>query len=388
MGRDAACSLASSMLMRGSTKHTREQLRDEFDRLKATVSVGGEGAAVETLRANLPAVLRLVAEILREPAFPEHEFEQLKRSVATSIESQKSEPGALAGLQLERHLNPYPPEHWLYTPTLDERMQRLQQVNIADLRRCQSDFYGASDSELAVVGDFDADEISSLAQELFGDWKSPRAFKRIAANYHDAPAINRNLDTPDKANAVFQAGLNLQLRDSDPDYPALALGNYLLGGASDARLTRRIREQEGLSYSVRSSLSAGAIDAVGEFGISAIYAPQNRARIEAAVLDVLQQVLRDGFTAAEVNAARKGYLALRKLGRTQDGTLAGRLATNAYLGRRFSWDADFDAKIAALTPQQIQNALKRHLDPNKLSIVKAGDFTRIADGGISADKKD
>ena len=387
MGRSPACSLASSMLMRGSSKHTREQLRDEFDRLKASVSVAGEGASIETLRANLPEVLRLVAEVLREPAFAASEFEQIKRALVTSIENQKSDPNAVAGLQLARHLNPYPPEHWLYTPTLEERVQRLQAVSIEDLRRCHDDFYGASHSELAVVGNFDAEEISGLAQELFGDWRSPRAFARIADNYHDAQSINRDLDTPDKANAAFQAGLNLRLRDSDPDYPALALGNYLLGGSSDARLWRRIREQQGLSYSVRSWLSAGAIDAAGEFGISAIYAPQNRARIEAQILDVLQQALGNGFAAAEVAAAKKGYLALRKLGRTQDGALAARLANNAYLGRSFSWDADFEAKIAALTPQQIQSALKRYLDPHKLSIVKAGDFTRIAEGGVGADKK-
>ncbi len=386
-GRSAACGLTSAMLMRGTKKHTREQLRDEFDRLQANVGVSGEGASIETRRPNLPAVLRLVAEVLREPAFPASEFEQLKRSALTSIESQKSEPTALAGLQLARHLDPYPPEHWLYTPTLDERIQRLQSVNIEDLRRCHQEFYGASNSELAVVGDFDAEEITRLAQALFGDWMSPRPFTRIAGRYHEAPSINRNLDTPDKANATFRAGLNLRLRDDHPDYPALALGNYLLGGSSDARLSRRIREQEGLSYSVRSWLSAGAIDAVGEFGLSAIYAPQNRARIEAQILDVLQQVLREGFSAEEVAAAKKGYIESRKLSRTQDAALAGRLAGNLYLGRRFAWDADFEARIAALTPQQIQNALKRHLDPLKLSIVKAGDFTRVAEGNIGADKK-
>ena len=386
-GRNAACSLASSMLMRGSKQHTREQLRDEFDRMKASVSIGGEGASIETLRANLPAVLRLVAEVLREPAFPANEFEQLKRSIATGIESQKSDPDALAGLQLARHLNPYPPEHWLYTPTLDERMQRMQAVSIEDLQRCHSDFLGATNSELAVVGDFDAEEIRALAQELFGDWKSPRAFAHIAGNYRDVPSINRNLVTPDKANAVFQAGLNLQLRDKDPDYPALALGNYLLGGSSDARLSRRIREQAGLSYSVRSWLSAGSVDDLGEFGVSAIYAPQNRTRIEAEILDVLQQALRDGFTAAEVAAAKKGFLALRKLRRTQDGTLAARLADNFYLGRSFSWDAELEAKIATLTPREIQSTLQRRLDPNKLSIVKAGDFTRVADGAAGVEKK-
>ncbi len=387
MGRSAACNLASAMLMRGTKQHTREQLRDELDRLKASVGVGGDGASIETRRANLPAVLRLVAEILREPAFPAGEFEQLKRSALTSIESQKSDPNALAGLQLARHLNPYPPEHWLYTPTLEERLQRLQSVSIEDVRRCHDELYGASNSELAVVGDFDAEEVTRLAQELFGNWQSPRPFTRIAGRYYDVPSINRNLDTPDKANAVFRAGLNLRLRDDDPDFPALALGNYLLGGSSDARLPRRIREQEGLSYSVRSWLAAGSIDAVGEFGVSAIYAPQNRTRIEAQILDVLQQVLREGFGAAEVAAAKKGYIESRKISRTHDEALAGRLANNLYLDRRFAWDRDFEARIAALTPVQIHAALKRHLDPLKLSIVKAGDFTRMAEGSVGTDKK-
>lgn len=386
-GRSAACGLTSAMLMRGTRRHTREQLRDEFDRLQANVGVGGQGASIETRRPTLPAVLRLIAEILREPAFPASEFEQLKRSALTSIESQKSEPNALAGLQLARHLNPHPPEHWLYTPTLDERIERLQSVSVEDLRRCHEDFYGASNSELAVVGDFDAGEITRLVQELFGDWRSPRPFTRIATRYHDAPAVNRTLDTPDKANAVFRAGLNLRLREDDPDYPALALGNYLLGGSPNARLSRRIREQEGLSYSVGSWLSAGSIDAVGEFGLSAIYAPQNRARIETQILEVLQQVLREGFGADEVAAAKKGFLESRKLRRTQDDALAGRLASNLYLGRRFAWDADFEARIAALTPAHIHDALKRHLDPLKLSIVKAGDFARVAAESAAADKK-
>jgi zinc protease len=388
MGRSTACKLASAMLTRGTRRQTREQLRDAFDRLQASVSVSGEGATIETRRDSLPAALRLVAEILREPAFPAGEFEQLKRSALTSVESMRSEPRALAGLQLARHLNPYPPEHWLYTPTLDERMRRIEAVSIADLQRCHDDFYGASHSELAVVGDFDAAQIAKLAQELFGDWASPLPFKRIAERYRDVPAINRSLETPDKANAVFRAGLNLELREDQPEDPALALADYLLGGSADSRLWRRIREQEGLSYSVQSWLSAGSLDAAGEFGISAIYAPQNRARIEAEILDVLRQVLRDGFSEAEVEAGKKGYLALRRLGRTQDGALVARLADNLYLGRRLAWDAALDAGIAALTPAQILDALRKYLDPQKLSIVKAGDFTRLAGGGSAPPGKD
>ena len=267
-------------------------------------------------------------------------------------------------------------------------MRRLQSVRVEDLRRCHDDFYGASNSQLAVVGDFDAKQIAGLAQELFGSWNSPRPFRRIAESYHDVPPIDRDLETPDKANAVFRAALNLPLRDDARDYPALALGNYLLGGSVDSRLWQRIREKEGLSYSVGSTLTPGTLDAAGEFGVSAIYAPQNRARVESEIKDVVRNALRDGFSAVEVAEAKKGYLALRKLGRTHDGALVVRLANNLYLGRSFAWEADFDTRIAALTPREIQDALNKYLDPEKLSIVKAGDFTHVARGGSAASKMD
>jgi zinc protease len=170
----------------------------------------------------------------------------------------------------------------------------------------------------------------------------------------------------------------LRLRDDDPDYPALLLGNYVLGGSSDSRLTRRIREKEGLSYSVGSWLTAAAQDETGEFGVYAIYAPQNRARLEAAIREELGRALADGFTSAEFEAGRKGILELRKVARNNDGALAGRLLAHAVTGRTFKWDGEIDRRIAALTPAEVRDALRRHLQLEQLSIVKAGDFTKVA----------
>ncbi len=104
------------------------------------------------------------------------------------------------------------------------------------------------------------------------------------------------MPTPDKANAVLRAGLNLALRDDDPDFPALIFGNYLIGGTTSARLSARVREKEGLSYGTYSSLGAGSLDAVGSFGISSIYAPQNRERVERAIREELERALDRGFT--------------------------------------------------------------------------------------------
>ena len=301
LGRSTACGIASAMLMRGTKKRTREQLTNEFARLKADVGVGGEGGSVETVRESLPQALRLVAEILRDPSFPEGEFEQLRRSSLASLELQKHDPGALAGIELARHLNPHAPEHWHYSPTLEERAARLKVLTLDDVRRCYAEFVGASDSELTVVGDFDPEEIVRLTNELFGDWKSPRPYARVPQRYFDARGIDRTIETPDKANATLRAGENLKLRDDHRDFPALVLGNYLLGGGPDSRLWRRVREREGLSYGVGSFLSASSFEEKGDFGLYAIYAPQNRGRVETALREELGRALSDGFTA-EVTA--------------------------------------------------------------------------------------
>ena len=386
-GRSTACGIASAMLMRGTRKKTREQIANEFSRLKASVGIGGDGASIETVRENLPGSLRLVAEVLRHPAFPEKEFEQLRRDGLTGLEARKSDPGSLASVELTRHLNPYPPAHWNYTATLEDRAARLQALDLESVERCYQEFFGASNSEMAVVGDFDPDEITKLAHELFGDWKSPRAYERIPARYFDVPPADRTIDTPDKANAVFRAAVNLKLRDDDADFPALVLGNFLLGGGSDSRLSRRIREQEGLSYSVGSFLSADSFDAKGVFGVYAIYAPQNRARVESAVIEEIRKALAEGFTSEEVENAKRGLLESRRISRTQDGALAARLLSYLVLERTLRWDVEIERKLAALTPKEILEALRRRIDPAKFSMVKAGDFTAVTQQGSPAASK-
>jgi zinc protease len=186
--------------------------------------------------------------------------------------------------------------------------------------------------------------------------------------------MERRIDTPDKANAVLRGGLNIEMRDDHPDYPALVLGNFLLGGSSTARIQTRVREKEGLSYSSYSSFSASAFDPVAGFRVSAIFAPQNRLRVERSIREEIERARRDGFSAAEVEAGRRGLLEARRLARTRDAQLADRLASHLYVGRTFAWDDALDRRIAALDAAAVRAALRRHLDPSRLSVIAAGDF--------------
>ena len=374
MNRGASCGLAGGMLMRGSQKHTRAELSDEFDRLKANVSAGIEGASIEVRRPQLHETLRLLAEVLRQPAFPATEFEELRRAALTGAEAQRGDPAALAGERLARHLYPYPRGHWLYTESIDERLAELKAAKLEDAKRCYAEMVGATGAQFVAVGDFDPDALQKLLEELFGGWKNPSPYTRIASRYFEVTPLEQTVPTPDKANAVLRGGVSLPLRDDNPDFPALIFGNYLIGGTSSARLPARVREKEGLSYSTYSSLSASPLDAAGSFNVSSIYAPQNRERVERAIREELERALVEGFTDTEVAAAKKGFLEARAVARSQDRGIAGRLASYLFIDRTFAWDIDFEKRIAALTPAEIRDALRRHIDPKKLSVLKAGDF--------------
>ncbi len=374
MNRVTACSLSGAMLMRGTQKRSRAELQDAFDKLKAAVAVSGGGAQVDTQAPQFADTLRLVAEVLREPSFPAAEFAELKQASITGAEAQRSDPGAIAGENMSRYLARYPKGHWLYPQTTEERIADLKQANLEEARRCYADFFGATGAEFAAIGDFDPVAVMKLVEELFGDWKNPRAWSRIPAKYFEVAGSEAEFRTPDKANAVLRVGANIRMRDDNPDFPALILGNYLLGGTSTARLAARIREKEGLSYGTYSSFSASPLDESANFSVSSIYAPQNKRKVETAVREEIARVLRDGFSAEEIAGGKSGLLEARRTARTQDRNLVGRMSQYLFVGRTFAWDADFEKRIAALTPAEVRDAMRRHLDPAKLVVMKAGDF--------------
>lgn len=372
--RSVACGMASGLLIRGTQRRTRAQLQEAFEQLNASVSLGIENSSVEVKRDQLAATLELMVEALRQPAFDATEFEELRRAAIASAQSQRTDPATIASTALQLHLSPYPPGHWFATQDADARIAALQAVTLDQVRDCHASLVGATGAQFSAVGDFDAQALRDQLNTLLGDWIRPAPYQRLNAQFFDVTTVRQLVRTPDKANAVLRAGINIPMRDDHQDFTALVLGNYLLGGTSSGRLPTRIREKEGLSYSTYSSFSAQALDAVASFGISAIFAPQNLARVEAAMREELVRALRDGFDAKELEAGKRGLIETRKLARAQDRSLAPRLASYLFVGRDFRWDEAFEKRLLSLTAIEVRDALRRHLDPARLSISIAADL--------------
>ncbi|HXB75746.1 MAG TPA: pitrilysin family protein [Candidatus Acidoferrales bacterium] len=379
-GKSAEAQMAGALLMRGTKNKSRQQIQDESDRLKAQINVSGNAtganANIQTVEANLAGALRLAAELLREPAFPENEFEQVRQQRLAGIENARSEPQVLGSIELERHLRPYERGDTRYVSTLDEEIEEIKNVKLDEARKFYAQFYGASNAELVIVGQFDPAAVQKLAAELFGQWKSPSRFERVTLPYSKVGPMERKIETPDKQNAQFLAGMNTRLAMDDPDYPAVMLANRIFGGTFSARLVHRIRDKDGLSYGVNSGFGVNAKDDGATFTMSAICAPQNLPKVDVAFREELARALKDGFTAEEVAAEKKAWLEQLGVGRSTDGALAGVLLTRERFDRTMKFDAAMEAKIATLTVPEVNEAFRHHVDPATLSFVKAGDFKK------------
>ena len=386
--KTVVAALTAAMLERGTKTRSYAQIRDAFDKAKAQVRLYGNGqsttASVQTDKANLPAVLAIVLDCLRNPIFPAAEFEKLKQERLAGLEARKQDPQALAFNLATRLSEPYAKGHPFETLAYDDEIAAIKALKVDDVRAFYKTFYGAQAATLAVVGTFDEAALRKTVKSQLGSWKAPQAYARIPLQLfgNTATAKAQAIQTDDKANAMFVAFLKYPLRDDSPDYPAVYLANYILGdGFLNSRLATRIRQKEGVSYGVGSFVSADDNDAIGTFGSYAIYNPENSARLEAAYREELERLSKDGVTADELKAAKSAALQAFQVQRADDRNVAGTWAQ--YLtkaeGRTFvSYDAELEQRIAALTPEQVSAAAKKYLDYSKLTIVKAGDFAKAA----------
>ena len=164
------------------------------------------------------------------------------------------------------------------------------------------------------------------------------------------------------------------LSDNDPDYPLLTLANFVLGQGGSSRLWVRIREKGGLSYDVRSGVSWNNYEQNSGWMASAIFAPQNRSKVETAFREELERLLKDGCTEKELSEAKQSLLNFRRLSRAQDTNLASSLASNLKLGRTFAVAQKVDDAIQAATLAQVNAALRKHLQPTSFVFGFGGDF--------------
>ncbi len=378
-GHDLAANMAAAMLMRGSRSLDREQISRHLDELKSRVSISGGsqsvGAGATTTREHLPEFIALLADILKSPAFPEDEFEQLRGQAITGLQASVNDPQAVASRAMNRHFSHWPKGHPWYVGTFEEDLADLRALELDQVRDFHTRFHGAGHGEISLVGDFDPEEVSALLEEHFGDWTTARPYVRLENPARPPESVQRELETPDQANAAIYQRAEFPVSDSHPDYAALLVANNIFGsGGMKSRLGDRVRQTDGLSYSVGASFNASIEDENATHQLYAIAAPENVARVRTAFAEELARFVDKGITEAELKDAVDGLLKSRVMGRAEDGNLVGLLRSNLQHDRSLQWSADLDAKLAALTTDDVNRAIREHIGELQYSVIAAGDF--------------
>ena len=371
-------SALAALLDKGTATLSRQQIQDRLDALQTELAISGGAGAVtvnfSTRRPHVPALLELLADLLQHPSLPPDVLDEVRRAALTGIDAQRKEPGAVLEEAMSRHGDPYPVGDVRHARTFDEMEADWRGVDIGRVRAFHARFLSAAHAQLALVGDLDVAAVKQALQGGWGHWRNEEAYARVPTPFVAVPPAQLERLTPDKQNAVLSVSLPLRIRDQDPDYPALMLANHLLGGGGDSRLWNRIREKDGLSYSVYSMVDWGQQDVNSEWRASAIFAPSNRDKVVVALREELARALKEGFTQAELDAGKRGLLSFRRLSRAQDARLAAAWVNNLYLLRDFSVSAQVDAKLAQLTLDDVNRALRKYLKPESMVWGTAGDF--------------
>ena len=395
-GMTTAAGMVSRMLMAGTKTKDRQALQARMAELGVRIgggggrgrgrrrrgggggggAVGSLGFSISAKRESLVPAIELLGEILREPAFPSDFFNQTKRRMVSGAKRGLDEPGSKAGNMMSRTLSKYPKSDVRYVPTTEESIERVENLSLDDVIAVYTKQIGSNTGEVAIVGDFDKDAALTALAKIVKDWDtsvSVRPIERDAKT--DQAGMKKDIVTPDKANATFMAGHSFSMKEEDPDTEALLLGNFIFGGSTlSSRIGNRIRQKEGLSYGATSSVRIPTRGTDARFSMSAITNPVNMDAVEKAAMEELEMFLKDGPTEQEVADAKNAWLERQKVSRSNDGSIAGQIISNLHLGRTFEFTANREKRISELTPTAIRDAFRKHVDPKKLVILRAGDL--------------
>lgn len=379
-GLSAAATMLPELMLRGTKNLTRQELQDLLDKeraeLHATGTPGEATFLIKTRRENLPAMLDLLYQVLREPSLPEEELEILQREQSAAFEKQLNDPNSLAFRAVRRALSAYDKDDPRYIATIAEEIERCKAVSRSEVKKLYDAYLGPQ-GELAIAGDFDVDETVAALTKIVSDWKPSQPFAELRRSGDlKLSRKTETISTPEKANATYAAGTVFPMKDDDPDYPLLVMADFVLGGGTlSSRLGDRVRQKEGLSYGVRSGLTASAVDLRTAFSIFAICNPANMEKLKKAIDEEVARLLKSGVTKDELELAKRGYLQAQEVTRTDDGSLTRILTDNLRAGRTMQYYADLEKKIAAATPKEVDEAFRKYVDPKRMIIVEAGDFT-------------
>ncbi len=376
--RRMIASVAAGELTKGTARRTKLQLAEDLESRAASLSFSSDAAdpagvdiSGGALSRDADVLLDALVEVLRMPAFPAEELDKEKKRLVGSIRQQNEQTSVRAHEEALRRI--YPPGHPLHRLTAEERTERVEALDRADLAAFYEERYGAASLVLIVVGDVEADKVLDRLEAALGSWKTGPVAAIPKPAVPDPSPLSTTVILPDKASADVVLALPSDLTRTDPDYLACSLANSALGQSSlTSRLGVRVRDTEGLTYGIHSSFSAAHV--AGPFVVSLTVRPESRDAALASTLDEIRAFVRGGMTEKELAEEKSSRIGRFKVDLGSNSGMATALDAAIYYGFGVSYLDEFPAKVAAIVREQADAAFARRVQPDQFTIVSAGTF--------------
>ncbi len=372
--------LTAQMLKNGTTSLSKKDINDALDKLKSSINFSGNAGTVfitiNSDKKNLDSTLLLLKEILWHPSFDKNEFDKAVLNMKGELESSKSDPQSVAITAFSKKTSLYPKGHPYYPKNVDESLSELASVSVDDLKKFYAEFYGINNGVGSFVGGIEPDKIKEFFETTFSKFNSKSSYTEIEEKYFETKENTEAIRTPDKKNAMCIGGINIKIKDSDADFPALEMANELLGGGAflSSRIPNRLRENEGMSYGAGSYLNVSAKYEASSWGVYAIFNPAFKNRLDSALRDEINKALKDGFKEDELKKSVASWLQQRKTYLGLDNYLSQKLSSFLADNKDLSESTKLENNVKALTVLQVNEALKKYINPNKMILIYAGDF--------------
>lgn len=365
--------LVGGMLDKGTKAHDKFAIAQKLDNIGAKIGFNVQGVMLDfsgkCLSKDLPLVLSILAEELRTPAFSDEEFAKLKKQISGQLQRALESPDYRADQAFSETV--FPPGHPNYSPPTKEFLAAVETAKLGDVKRFHTTFYGPAQATLVVVGDVDIAALKDAIAQAFEGWTGGKTLPDFPKATGLPQNRNQTISMADKPNVTVIVGQATGLRYKDSDALALRIGTAALGQGFTGRLMANVRDKEGLTYGIRAGLGSDAF-ADGEWQISANFAPQLLEKGMASTRRELDGWYAQGITAAELERVKSNLIGTFKVGLATTDGLASALLSAVHRGYDVSWLDEYPKRVAALSLPEVNAAIKKHLQPEKMTVIKAG----------------
>ena len=371
--------LTAAMLDQGTKNQSKFEISDRLETVGASINFSSGQYHVrfsaKCLKGDLPLVLGLLAEQLREPAFNKDDLKTLKARLIGNLKRDKENTGKQAGGTFLRKL--YPKNHPNYSYKIDDHIKMVTDIMPASLKNYHKIYYGLGNMTIVAVGDVDSETFNAEIIKVFKGWKrSPLPKKETNIHAHDVKGGKEYITINEKTSADIYIGLPIGIDRNHEDYYPLMVGTYIFGGNFSARLMQTVRDEQGLTYNIQSGVGGVNNGNDGYWAILGSFAPQLVQTGYDAVIVQLEKWLKYGVTQAELDAKKSTIAGSYKVGLATTHGLTGQILTNADRGRPNSYLDKYPKLIKAITIDQVNSAIKKYIDIHKLVFIAAGSLDK------------